>query len=52
MRHNSDTINEWTERLSRKKAIYMLQQMLEWSQRLGSDEKDEIENIIKILKNK
>ncbi len=30
----------------------MLKGMLEWSQRLGRDERDEIENIIKILKNK
>ena len=52
MRHISDTINEWTERLSRKRAIHMLKEMLEWSQRLGRDEKDEIKNIIKILKNK
>ena len=52
MRHISHTINEWTERLSRKKAIHMLKLMLEWSDRIGSDEKDEIKNIISILENK
>tara|TARA_R110000744_G_scaffold52693_7_gene112818 strand:+ start:266 stop:442 length:177 start_codon:yes stop_codon:yes gene_type:complete len=50
-RNMSDTINEWTEIRSRKKAIKMLELMLEWSDRIGSDEMDEIKSIISILKN-
>tara|TARA_R110000764_G_scaffold77213_3_gene154671 strand:+ start:137 stop:313 length:177 start_codon:yes stop_codon:yes gene_type:complete len=50
-RNMSDTINEWTEITSRKKAIKMLELMLEWSDRIGSDEMDEIKSIISILKN-
>ena len=34
-----------------KKAIEMLISMLEWSDRIGSDEIDEIKSIISILKN-
>ena len=60
MRHISHTINEWdltqldkwTEKKSRQIAINMLKSMLEWSDRIGSDEKDEIQSIISILKNK
>ena len=52
MRHISHTINEWTEKKSRQIAIHMLEGMLEWSERIGSDEKDEIQSIILILKNK
>ncbi len=33
-------------------AIEMLTSMLEWSDRIGSDEIDEIKSIISILKNK
>ena len=33
-------------------AIEMLTSMLEWSNRIGSDEIDEIKSIISILKNK
>ena len=51
-RHISDTINEWTEKKSRQIAIHMLEGMLEWSDRIGSDEIDEIKKIISILKNK
>tara|TARA_R110000796_G_scaffold17226_2_gene53173 strand:- start:207 stop:383 length:177 start_codon:yes stop_codon:yes gene_type:complete len=50
-RNMSDTIKEWTEITSRKKAIKMLELMLEWSDRIGSDEMDEIKSIISILKN-
>tara|TARA_R110000737_G_C14314112_1_gene438467 strand:+ start:184 stop:360 length:177 start_codon:yes stop_codon:yes gene_type:complete len=50
-RNMSDTIKEWTEIRSRKKAIKMLELMLEWSDRIGSDEMDEIKSIISILKN-
>lgn len=32
-------------------AISRLKSLLEWSQRLGSDETNEIKNIIKLLKN-
>ena len=35
-----------------KIAIEMLTSMLEWSDRIGSDEIDEIKSIISILKNK
>ena len=35
-----------------KIAIEMLISMLEWSDRIGSDEIDEIKSIISILKNK
>ena len=34
-----------------KKAIQKLQQMLDWSDRLGSDEIAEIQNVILLLKN-
>ena len=52
MRHISHTINEWTEKKFSQLAINMLKSMLEWSDRIGSDEKDEIQSIISILKNK
>tara|TARA_R110002050_G_scaffold155734_1_gene283668 strand:- start:1396 stop:1509 length:114 start_codon:yes stop_codon:yes gene_type:complete len=35
-----------------KKAIQKLQQMLDWSDRLGSDEIKEIKSVILLLKNK
>jgi len=52
MRHISHTINVWTEKKSRQISIHMLEGMLEWSDRIGSDEIDEIKKIILILKNK
>ena len=45
-------LDEWTKKRSRQIAINMLKSMLEWSDRIGSDEKDEIQSIISILKNK
>ena len=38
--------------LNNKIAIEMLTSMLEWSDRIGSDEIDEIKSIISILKRK
>ena len=52
MRHISDTINKWTEKKSRQIAIHMLEGMLEWSDRIGSDEISTIKGVILILKNK
>ena len=40
------------ERVNKEIAIESLKSMLEWSDRIGSDEKDELEFIIDILKRK
>jgi hypothetical protein len=52
MKHISHTINKWTEKKSRQIAIHMLEGMLKWSDRIGSDEISTIEGVILILKNK
>ena len=52
MKHISETINKWSEKKSRQIAIHMLEGMLNWSDRIGSDEISEIKAVISILKNK